>query len=107
MGRVQAHRNQQRLHLAQEELLDPASLMRVAFTVRHQPDATLLQQRQHHLVVDAVLLSHQPMHFLGQGVKTLLGVRPTGFMGFFGGQVRRHPNLEELVEVGRHDRQVP
>ena len=56
VGRIQTHRHQQRLNIADEVILDPPPLCRTAIGMRHHPDALLLQQRHQLVVVDAVLL---------------------------------------------------
>ena len=56
VGRIQTHRHQQRLNIADEIVLDPTPLCRTSIGMRHHPDALLLQQRHQLIVVDAVLL---------------------------------------------------
>ena len=104
--RVQPDGHQQGLHLALEERLDPAPLGGVALAVRDQLDALLLQQRQHLVVVDRVLLGHQLVQLGAQAHIAVRRLRAALFVGIEGGQLGRHAHLEELVEVAGDDAQV-
>ncbi|EWS63146.1 hypothetical protein Y695_03623 [Hydrogenophaga sp. T4] len=103
---VQAHGQQQGLHFALKELLDPAALARVALTVGHQLDALLLQQGQQFVVVDGVLLRHEGVHLGGQLFVGFDGVQAALLMGLVRVELGRHAHLEELVEVAGNDAQV-
>jgi len=106
MRRVQPDRQQQRLHLLQEILLDPALLVGVALAVGHDLDALLVEQRHQVVVVYGVLLGHQVLDLVGNLPVGLRADDPTLLIGLERGQVRREPHLEKLVQVGRDDGQV-
>ncbi|MCY1548214.1 hypothetical protein D9M68_843100 [compost metagenome] len=94
------------MRFALKELLDPATLARVALTVGHQLDALLLQQGQQFVVVDGVLLRHKGMHLGGQLFVGFDGVQAALLTDLVRVELGRHAHLEELVEVAGNDAQV-
>jgi hypothetical protein len=106
MRRVEPHGNQQRAHLALEILADPLALRRVALAVRNDVDAVRGKGRHQLVVVQRVLARHERVGRLGQPLERLHRVGALVVAGAARDQVRRGTDLEELVEVGRHDAQV-
>ena len=106
MGRVEPDRNQQGAHLAQEILLDPLALRRVALTMRDDFDAVLLQGRQQRIVIKRVLALHQRVQRHGQALKRTHRITSLAVIGAFGSQVGGCPDFEKFIEVGGHDAQV-
>ena len=106
MRGVEADRHQQRLHGAVEVLADPVPLRAVALAMRDDADAVLGQRRQHLVVEDRVLPVDQRV---GRGCNALEAVDRIGAgvaAAPVGLQVGCRADLEEFVQVGRHDAQV-
>jgi hypothetical protein len=104
--RVQPHRNQQGPDLALEIRLDPAALRRRALAVRDDPDAPFAKGRQQLVVVDHVLVRHQPARARSQRLERLPRVQAPVRARLAGAEVRLGPHFKELVEVGRDNAQV-
>jgi hypothetical protein len=108
MCRVEAQRYQKRPHLAGEEGGHPAPLRRIALSVRQDLQPRLLQVGAEVVVVQRVLLVDQRVrrqrdvaHRRRADRLCIARVGQTHFFERVG-----HPDLEELVEVGRDDAQV-
>jgi hypothetical protein len=106
MSRIQPYRNQERLDLALIVVVHPFALCRVALAVRNDVDALAREGRHQLVVVERVLPPYQRMRHLGQALEGLHGVVALVVACGIGDQVRRRPDLEEFVEVGRNDAQV-
>ena len=108
VGRIEAHRHQQGPDLAREEGGHPAPLRGVALAMRQDLQAGVLHLRRQVIVVQGVLLVDQRVggqrDVAHRGGGRNLRVARVGQPQF----VERvgHPDLEELVEIGRHDAQV-
>ena len=106
VGRVQAHRDQQRPHLALKVRLHPPALRHVALAMRQDLDAVAGKSRQKLVVVQRVLLGDQGVRGGGHGLKTGTAVGAFVVLTPRGTQVGCGAHLKELVKVGRDDAQV-
>ena len=106
MGRIQAHRGEQRLHLVLKIGFNPLLLGMVALVVRQDMDAVFGKGRQQRLVVQLVLLIDQGMGTLtdavmavrAEGTRMLSLARST--------QMQFGTHFKKLVQIGRHDAQI-
>ena len=103
MRGVQPQRNQQRPDFGEEILAHPAPLRAGAIAVRKNAYAMALERRHQGLVVELVLACNQVVGLLHQGLERGRRVDALPVAAEFGRDVRRGPDLEELIEVGRHD----
>ena len=105
MRRIEAHRHQQRAHLALEILVHPLLLRRVAVAMRHDLDAFLRERRHQLVVVERVLPLDEPVRGDRELLEAAHRVRPFELAGQGGRHVLGGPDFEEFVEVGRDDGQ--
>ena len=107
MGRIQPNRHQQRLHLLGEIAVHPFPLGRRAVAIGHHTDADTPEGRADLFVVDPVLLRHQGMGMVGQGLQRCRHGRPLLDGRTHGRDLRCGAHLEELVQIGGDDGQEP
>ena len=106
VGRIQPHRHQQGLHLAQKVFMHPAALGGIALTVRNQTDAVGVKGRNQRLVIDVVLVRHQRLRLVHQRRKAGAGVTVALFASLGHRNMRGAAHLKPLIQVGRDDAQV-
>src|SRR3954465_13376657 len=107
MRRVETDRRQHGQQLAEEVIADPLALRRGPFLAAGIDDAFLREARQHDLVQELVLLADERVRLLAHAVEHLGGA-PRVRAGVVQAELDaflqpRDADLEELVEVRRHD----
>jgi hypothetical protein len=107
MRRVQADRRQDRQQLAEKIVADPLPLRGVPFLPPGKNDPLARERRQHDLVEQPILVGHQRVRLAPHLLEHLRGAAAIG-AGLRQPELdllleAGNPNLEELIEIGRHD----
>ena len=101
MRGVQAHRQQQRTHLALEQGTHPAVLYGRTLAMRDDPDALLRQLWEQFVLVERVLPVHQLAHRGRNGLES----RPAASRTARRRQVQLGAHFKKLIQVRGHDGQ--
>ena len=97
MRRIQANRDQQGPYFSLKVVTHPFALARGSLPMGKNSNATLLQLRQQHIVVESVLLIHNCARVIVDAVKGIFAVRTVGSLSPECSHVQICTNLKKLI----------